>query len=71
MVFPAGKKIRFVANDKNRQNIFVSVDGNDPLPLTEGDVVEIRRSVDKIRLVSMNDNSFYNSLNRKLMHPIK
>lgn len=71
MVFPAGKKIRFVANDKNRQNIFVSVDGNDPLPLTEGDVVEIRRSADKIRLVSMNDNSFYNSLNSKLMHPIK
>lgn len=71
MVFPAWKRIRFAVNDKNRQSIFVSVDGNEPQPLADGGVVEIRRSADKIRLISMNDNSFYNSLNRKLMHPIK
>ncbi len=71
MIFPAEKKIRFLTDNKNRQNIFVSVDGNDPVALDNGKVAEIRRSDKKIHLINMNDNSFYNSLNRKMMHPIK
>ena len=39
--------------------------------LEAGDIVEIRRSENKIHLINMNDNSFYNSLNKKMMHPIK
>lgn len=71
MIFPSGKKIRFQTSDKNRQSIFVSVDGNEPVAVENGDIVEIRRSEDKINLISMNDNSFYNSLNRKIMRSIK
>lgn len=71
MIFPPRKRIRFQTSDKNRQSIFVSVDGNEPIAVKNGSVVEIRRSEEKIRLISMNDNSFYNSLNRKIMRSIK
>lgn len=71
MIFPAWKKIRFLADEKTQHNIFVSVDGNEPVGLSASDVVEIRCSEDKIKLINMNDNSFYNSLNKKMMHPIK
>ncbi len=71
MIFPSWKKIRFVLEENSHQSVNVSFDGNDPVELSDGDIVEIRCSQDKINLINMNDNSFYNSLNKKMMHPIK
>ncbi|MBQ7046530.1 MAG: NAD(+)/NADH kinase [Oscillospiraceae bacterium] len=71
MIFPAWKKIRFLANEKNRQKLYLSVDGNESIEVGDNDVVEIRRSPHTIKLINMNENSFYNSLNKKMMHPIK
>lgn len=71
MIFPPEKNIFLSMSDKNRQKIFVSADGNAPVELSNGDTVKIRRSADKISLINMNDNSFYNSLNRKIMRSIK
>ncbi len=71
MIFPAWKKIRFLVNDKNRQKLYLSIDGNEPIEVLDTDVVEIRRSQHTIKLIGMNENTFYNSLNKKMMHPIK
>ncbi len=71
MIFPAWKRIRFSADGKRMPEIYMSVDGNEPIQLSAGDTVEIRCSADRIRLIGMNENSFYNSLNEKMMHPIK
>lgn len=71
MIFTADKNIRFVQDNKDKREIYVCVDGNEPILLETGDIVEIRRSNNKIKLVNMNDNTFYNSLNKKMMHPIK
>lgn len=71
MIFPAWKKIRFLANENNRQKLYLSVDGNESIEVGDNDVVEIRRSPHSIKLINMNENSFYNSLNKKMMHPIK
>lgn len=71
MIFKADKKIKFVQDNKDNRKIYVCVDGNAPVMLEAGDIVEIRRSENKIHLINMNDNSFYNSLNKKMMHPIK
>lgn len=71
MIFPAWKRIRFFADEKRNPEIYMSIDGNEPVQLSAGDTVEIRCSADRIRLVGMNENSFYKSLNEKMMHPIK
>lgn len=71
MVFPPEKQIRFRTSDKNRQSVFVSVDGNENMTVSNGEIVDIRRSDQKINLIHMNDNTFYNALNRKIMHSIK
>ena len=51
--------------------MYVSIDGNKPLELTYGSKVNITASEHKIKIIDIKRNTFYNSLNRKLMHPIK
>lgn len=71
IIFPPHKKICFKSSDKNRQSVFVNVDGKLSASLSNGETVEISCSPDRISLVNMNDFSFYKSLNDKIMHPIK
>ncbi len=52
-------------------DVFVCVDGNDPVKLQKGVKVEIRRSEHKVKLIDMTGDLFYNALNSKLMQPIK
>ena len=49
----------------------LSVDGNEPLLLKTGDIIEISKSENYINLIDMRDNTFYDSLNKKLMQTIK
>lgn len=71
MVISAEKKIIFIPSDDMNTDIFVCVDGNDPVKLKKGVKVEIRRSEHKVKLIDMTGDLFYNALNSKLMQPIK
>lgn len=71
MIFSPGKKIRFENRSKRNPEIFVSVDGEKPIKLPCGLGVDITSSEHKIQIIDIKGNTFYNSLNRKLMQPIK
>lgn len=71
MIFSPNKKIKFENAINSNPDIFVSVDGGEPIKLSVNSCVEISCSAHKIKIVDMAGNTFYNSLNKKLMCPIK
>jgi len=71
MIFSPDKKITFENSSGRNPDMYVSIDGNKPLELTYGSKVNITASEHKIKIIDIKRNTFYNSLNRKLMHPIK
>lgn len=71
MIFSPNKKITFRNSFDSNPDIFVSVDGGEPIKLSVNSCVEITCSSHKIKIIDMAGNTFYNSLNKKLMHPIK
>lgn len=71
MIFSPDKKITFENSSERNPKMYVSVDGGEPLELLCGSCVHITSSEHKIEIVDIKENTFYNSLNRKLMHPIK
>ncbi|MGN0620703.1 MAG: NAD(+)/NADH kinase [Porcipelethomonas sp.] len=71
MVISAEKKITFVQTVKTDSDVYVCVDGDEPIKLKKDVKVTIRRSEHKVRLIDMTGDLFYNALNNKLMQPIK
>ena len=71
MIFSPEKKITFENSSERNPEMFVCVDGNKPFKLEYGDTVEVTASDHKIKIIDIERNTFYNSLNKKLMHPIK
>ncbi len=71
MIFSPSKKIRFENCCERNPDMFISVDGGEPIKLSCGSWLEIAASEHKIKIVDMTGNTFYNSLNQKLMRPIK
>ena len=71
MIFSPDKKIKFQNTLESNPDIFVSVDGGEPIKLSVNSCVEISCSKHKIKIIDMKENTFYNSLNKKLMYPIK
>ncbi len=51
-----------------RKSAYLSADGGRAFRLSSGDIVELRTSNQKIRLVRMTGRSFYEILNQKLAH---
>lgn len=51
-----------------RKSAYLSADGGRAFRLSSGDIVELRASSQKIRLVRMTGRSFYEILNQKLAH---
>lgn len=71
MIFSANKNIKFENCCKRNPDMFISVDGGEPMKLSYGSWLEIAASEHKIKIVDMTGNTFYNSLNQKLMRSIK
>ncbi len=71
MIFSVNKKIKFENCCKRTPDMFISVDGGEPMKLSCGSWLEIVASEHKIKIVDMTGNTFYNSLNQKLMRSIK
>lgn len=70
-VISADKTVVFSRTGNMNPEIYVSADGNEPALLGENTRVVIRRSDNKVRLIDMTGDLFYNALNNKLMQPIK
>lgn len=71
MIFSPDKKITFKNSSERNPEMFVCIDGNKPIKLEYGACVDITSSAHKIKIIDIKENTFYNSLNRKLMRPIK
>lgn len=71
MIFSPNKKIKFENCSKRNPDMFISVDGGEHIKLSYGSWIEISCSQHKIKIIDITGNAFYNSLNQKLMRPIK
>ena len=71
MIFSPDRRLRFVNTAEDNPELFVSVDGGNPIKLPRGSSVEITGSKHVIKLADMASNDFFNSLNKKFMRPLK
>lgn len=71
MIFSPERKLKFENAYKTNPELYVSVDGGEPIKLSFDSTVEICCSKHKIKLIDIKGNLFYNSLSKKLMYPIK
>lgn len=71
MLFSDSRIIRFECKSENMKDVYISVDGNEPFFLNENHYVLLRKSDYRIKLIDMNENTFFNSLNKKLINSIK
>jgi NAD+ kinase len=71
IIFSCDSKLRVVCNSTDEHKILVSSDGEDFSELSKGQSVFIERSEKNIDIIDMSGNTFFDSLNKKLMHPIK
>jgi NAD+ kinase len=71
MVFSPEKEIQFVNSEKRNPEIYVSADGQQPVKLAFNSKITVRKSEHTVAIIDITGDTFYNSLNKKLMHPIK
>lgn len=65
ILFSSDNKIQVSASEQNRHPIFVTIDGEEGFPLEKGEFLEVTKSDKNVRLVNLNEQSFYQVLNRK------
>lgn len=71
MLFDTEKPLRAEYLAYENSSVFVTVDGGEPIGLSQGDSVLIERSELKLKLVDFDEDSFFGSVNNKLMQPLK
>ena len=71
MIFSADKTLKVTFKSTKSSIIMISVDGNLGINFTSNDVLYISKSDKFIKFIDINDSSFYNSINTKLMQPLK
>ncbi len=71
MLFDTKKPLRAEYLAYENSSVFVTVDGGEPIGLSQGDSVLIERSELKLKLVDFDEDSFFDSVNNKLMQPLK
>ncbi len=71
VLFAAERRIRLETIGADMPHLFLSVDGNEPVTLHPGEVVELTRSSHSMPLITMQGRSFFDTLNGKMMQSIK
>lgn len=71
VIFSANRILRLEYDSLNTENVYISVDGNSPFMLEGKQSVIIRTSEYRMKLIDMNENTFFNSLDKKLVNSIK
>lgn len=71
MIFSSDKTLKVTFKSTKGSIIMISTDGNEGINFTSNDVLYISKSDKYIKFIDINDSSFYNSINTKLMQPLK
>lgn len=71
MIFSPEKTLKVTFKSTKGSIIMISSDGNEGINFTSNDVLYISKSDKYIKFIDINDSSFYNSINTKLMQPLK
>ncbi len=70
-LFSPNRRLRLVNKTSGEESLVVSVDGEVELSIGEGDSIEIFRGRNNLNFINLIDNSFHESLCRKMCKPIK
>lgn len=70
MVFPPDKELT-VSIDNCRTQVFITVDGATVRSISENDTIVVRQSSKRLRLIDIDSSTFFKTVNKKLLHPIK
>lgn len=67
-VFAADKVLAVSPDNTYDGDIYLTIDGDSPIPIHRMDKISVRRSGLRTRLVKMDDRCFYDIVNRKILH---
>lgn len=67
-VFSADKRLTVSADSEYSGDVFLTVDGDDPICIARSDTISVRRSERATLLIKMDDRNFYDIVNRKILH---
>lgn len=67
-VFSADKRLTVSADSEYSGDVFLTVDGDDPIRIARSDTISVRRSECATLLIKMDDRNFYDIVNRKILH---
>lgn len=67
-VFSADKRLTVSADSEYSGDVFLTVDGDDPIRIARSDTISVRRSKRATLLIKMDDRNFYDIVNRKILH---
>ena len=71
LLLSARRRITIRHNAENSRNILLSADGEQPIPFSTGETLEIVRSPHSVQLINLKSGGFFDAVNRKLMQSIK
>lgn len=71
MIFSGNDIITVTFVGYEGSSVTASVDGDKGIAFSEGDVIRITKSDLELNLIDINGDSFYNSVNNKLIQPLK
>lgn len=71
MIFSGNDVITVKFKGYEGSDVTVSVDGDSGIVFSEGDIIRITKSDTVLHLIDINGDSFYNSVNNKLIQPFK
>lgn len=66
VIFRAGTRL-CVTIPENRSKLYLTIDGEPPIQVHAGDRIHFEVSDRYARMISLNDNSFYDTLNKKII----
>ncbi len=67
-VFSADKRLEVSADSDYHGDVYLTVDGDEPVRIHRNDVISVCRSPRSTMLIKMDDRNFYDIVNRKILH---
>ena len=71
MILSADSVLSVKCHTNNKSHVYVNVDGNIVYRLTDGEQVIVSKSEYYVKIIDIKGGSFFNSVNTKLMQPLK
>ncbi|NMB30496.1 MAG: NAD(+)/NADH kinase [Clostridiales bacterium] len=71
MIFSANKTLTLTCNARDDEDIYISIDGENTMKMSDDKEIVITKSEKFIELIDINGSNFYKAINEKLMRPFK